>query len=379
MVVNGALLLVMVLLIAGSEAGRRVTGAAWIGHIGGALAAGYLLVLASYVLAMGKRLAVARALLVPLSIAAYGWIVVGYAGVLRIRGRLGPNRELFRAITCLRDGRLEEAALAFERYLPRHPQDLAGLAHATLVSLKLARHEDALRHLDTALSQKRNAEFLVLRALLLSYSGAPEDGLVDIEAALAERPKNGVYHFYRALMLIEARRIDEALEVLSGPARPAKSPDSWYLLSLALTAKGELGKAADAYRRALPIAKVMRIFGPVPWNQMIEAWLLAQMGKLEAAYEAAADTATRNPGDHEALVLQAEVHHRRGETEQALRALEQAGRRNPFVVVEAARDPAFAPLVASPGFPALLGRATSEWEARLLAIRQRPGIAGSGA
>jgi tetratricopeptide (TPR) repeat protein len=247
------------------------------------------------------------------------------------------------------------------------------------VSLKLARYEDALRYLDAALSRDANPELTFLRSLVLYHSGMPEEGLAEIELALAKRPKSWMYHFYRAMMLIEAGRADDALVVLKGPARPFKCPSSWFLIGLAFTIKGESGKAADACSRALPIVKIGRKYGPMPWEQMMEAWLLIQMGRLAEASGAATWTETKNPGDHEALVMQAEIHRRRGDARQALRCLEQAAARSPFSVVALIKDPAFGGLVGIPGFAGLLERATRDWQARLSAIRHRSGIAQSGA
>jgi tetratricopeptide (TPR) repeat protein len=242
--------------------------------------------------------------------------------------------------------------------------------------VKLGRHGEALRYLDAAAIGKNRADALGLRALVLVSTGASEDALRDIDAALVLRPKNSL-HFWRALILVLSGSVDEALDALRGPARPEKLHLNWYPLGLALLKKGDA--AADACARAVPLVTTMRLLGPVPWDEASEAEILARMGKLDLAQKAAARTLTRNPGDHEALWVQALVHTRHGETEHALRILEEAARRNPFVVVDAARDPFFAPLVVSPGFPPLLERATRDWEARLLAIRHRPGIVESGA
>jgi len=375
----GAWLITLICLKLVGGAAGGATGVAWLGSADLFLATGLLLVIGVYLFAVGKRATILRALVVPLGAAVIGWPAVVYAGITQVRARLGPGRDFFRGMIYLRSGDLERAALTFDRYLSRHPSDVAALDHATLVFLKIARYEDALRYLDAALSRDANPELTLLRSLVLFHSGMLEEGLAEIELALAKKPKSWIHHFYRAQMLIEGGRADEALAVLKGPTRPFKCPTSWYLLALAFTTKGESGKAADACSRALPIVKVGRKYGPMPWEQMMAAWLLIQMDRLEEASRAATWTGTKNPGDHEALVMQAEIHRRRGEPGQALRCLEQAAGRSPFSVIAAARDPGLGPLAAIPGFPDLLERATRDWQARLFAIRHRPGVAEDGA
>ena len=373
--VLGAWILASLLAVEGASTIGNALDVGWLPGAGKTLVLVFWLVPVGHCLTIGRFATVERMLLSPMSV----MVSVTYAWIVWLRARLGPDRELFRGIAHLRAGRLEQAATAFDRHLKRKPQNLAGLAHATLCLMALARHEEALGYLDAALRQNGSAEVFSLRALVLSFAGATEDALSDIDAAMAKMPKNRAYHYCRALILVGGGRLDDALEVLKGPASPAKCPPSWYLLSLALALKGEAGKAAHACSRALPILKAARLLGPMPWAQLAEAHILSHMEKLEQAERAIARTLVTNPGDHEALILQAMVHCRSGETHRALQALEQAGRKNPFGVVAAARDPLFAPLVASPGFPALLDRATSEWQACLLAIRQRPGIIQSGA
>jgi tetratricopeptide (TPR) repeat protein len=177
---------------------------------------------------------------------------------------------------------------------------------------------------------------------------------------------------------VQAGRVDEALKVLKGPGRPEKFYLNWYPLSLALSKNGDTTAAADAFSRAAALVATYRLLSPMPWDEADEARMLVQIGKLEQGEKALVRTLARNPGDHEALVAQALLHARRGEDKEALRALEEAGRRNPFAVVETARDPFFAPLARSLWLGPLLARATSEWEAQLLTIRRRPGIAQSG-
>jgi tetratricopeptide (TPR) repeat protein len=361
-----------------AEGSNRVGNAldvGWLTWAGKILVFLFWLVPVGHCLTAGRFATVERILLRPMSV----MVGVTYASIVWLGARLGPGRELFRGIAHLRAGRLEQAATAFDRHLKRKPRDLAGLAHATMCLMKLARHEEALGYLDSALRQKGGAEVLWLRALVLNSSGATEDALRDIDAAIALRPKNRAFHYYRALVLIGGGRIDEALEVLEGPASPAKCPFSWYLLGVVLSAKGEADRAAGACSHALPIVKASRLLGATPWAQLAEAQVLSQMDRLEQAEGAIARTLITNPGDHEALTLQAIIHCRRGERDKALQVLEQAGRRNPFSVVTASRDALLAPLRSSPGFASLVEQATRDWQARLLAIRQRPGIAPSGA
>jgi len=373
--VVGAWLLATFVAVEGTNRVGNALDVGWLPGAGKILVLVLWLVPVGHCLTAGRCATVERALLGPMSV----MVRVTYAWIVWLRARLGPDRELFRGIAHLRAGRLEQAATAFDRHLKRKPLNLSGLAHATLCLMALARQGEALGYLDAALRRNARAEVLSLRALVLSSSGATEDALRDIDTNMALRPKNSAYHYYRALVLVVGGRVDEALEVLKGPARPAKCPFSWYLLGVALSAKGEADKAADAGSRALPILKAARLLGPMPWARLAEAHILSQMERLEQAERAIARTLVSNTGDHEALTLQAIIHCRRGEIDKAFQALEQAGRKNPFSVVSAATDPLFAPLVASPGFPALLERATREWEARLLAIRGRPGVAQNGA
>jgi tetratricopeptide (TPR) repeat protein len=373
--VLGAWVLAIILLMEGTNRVGDALDVGWLPWAGKILALPLCIVPVGHCLAVGRSATAERMLLRPMSV----MVRVTYASIVWLRARLGPDRDLFRGIAHLRAGRLEQAATALDRHLQRKPRNLAGLAHATLCLMELARHEQALGYLDAALRENRSAEVLSLRALVLSSSGATEEALTDIDAAIAQRPKNSAYHYYRALLLVGGGRVDEALEVLKGPASPAKCPGSWYLLSLSLGLKDEARNAADACSRALPVMKAVRLLGPIPWTQLAEAHLLSLMERIDEAERAIAQTMIANPGDHQALTLQAMVDCRRGDTERALQSLEQAERRNPFSVVTATKDRSFAPLVATPGFAALLDRATRDWQARLFAIRHRPGIAEDGA
>lgn len=373
--VVGAWLLITIFVVEGTNRVGDALDVGWLAGAGKILGLVFWLVPVAHCLTAGRCATVERILLGPMSV----MVGVTYASIVWLRARLGPDRELFRGIAHLRAGRLEQAARAFDGHLKRKPQNLAGLAHATLCLMTSARHEEALAYLDAALRQNRSAEVLALRALVLSSVGATEDALSDIDAAIAQRPKNGAYHYYRAQALAGGGRVDEALEVLRGPARPAMCAASWYLLAVTLPAKGEEGDAADACRRALPLARAGRLLGPIPWTQLAEAWLLTYMGRLDQAESAIARSVARYPDDSAPPVVQALVYTLRGQTVDALRSLERTERKDPFLVVQAARNPRFAPLAAIPGFPALLERTTRDWEAHLYAIRHRPGIAPSGA
>jgi len=333
-----------------------------------------------YWLAWGVRCPrLAAALFIPVYRVNFGWLVPIHNAMCRLRAKVGPGRELFRGITHLRQGELEQAVDAFEQHARLSPKELAGLCCAATAFAKLGRYGQALRYLDTAVRQGAHPDVLVFRCLTLLVVGATKEALQDIDAALLLNPKNPRYYYFCALALVQAGRVDEALEVLKGPGRPRRFHLNWWPLSVALQAKGDAVAAADARCRALPFLTAMRMLDQMPWNEAPEAETLARMGKLDQAEKAIIRTLARNPGDHEALVVEALLRALRGETEDAVESLEQAARKNPFVVVQAAQDPAFAPIAASPGFPALLERATQDWQARLLAIRSRPGIAQSGA
>jgi len=339
-----------------------------------------ILVLLAYSLLPGGRgVMLSAAVFVRVYAVAFGWLVpINYA-ICRLRARIGPGRDLFRGITRLREGELEEAVEAFERHLRQSPKELAGLSCATMALLKLGRYDEALRYLDAAVQQGASPDALALRCLALSVVGATEEALQDVEEATLRQPRNRLYPFYKTQVLAQAGRADEALTVLRGPASPERFHLNWWPLSIALQTDGDAAAIADACYRALPFLATMRMSGPMPWNEAPEAELLARMGKLKQSEEAVARTLARNPRDDEVLAVQALVRALRGATEDAVRPLEQAARRNPFVVVQAARDPAFAPLRRSVWFAPLLARAAGEWEARLFAMRHRPGIAQSGA
>jgi tetratricopeptide (TPR) repeat protein len=331
---------------------------------------------ALYLLAPGRRgLALAGRTLVLLFKVAFGWLVPAHSAICRVRARIGPDCDLFRGITHLREGELDQAVLALDRHLRRKPKDIGGLTYATLSSIKLRRYDEGLHYLDAALAGDghRQAELLILRALVLSAMGVTEDALRDIDAALVMKSENARFHCVRAFVLVQAERVDEALEVLKGPAKREKSQLSWIVLSTILSKKNDSAATADACSHAFFLGRTERLLGPMPWDETGEALSLVGMGKLEQGERAAIRTLARNPGDQEALLVQALVHTCRGETDEALRALEEIRPTNPFTVVQAARDPSFAPLAANPRFPSLLDRATKEYESRLLSVRRRPG------
>ena len=338
-----------------------------------------LAILSYSLLPGGKGTTLAAAVFVHLYGASFGWLMhINYA-ICRVRAATGPSRDLCRGLIYLRQGDLEQASAAFERHLRRSPNELAGLLYLTMAFLKLGRHGEALQYLDVAVQQGHHPDALAFRSLVLGAVGAAEEALQDIEAALLRQPGNRLYHSHHAVALVQAGRVEEALKVLSGPASPERLHLNWWPLNLALQERGDTAATADAGYRALPFLATMRVFGPMPWDEAPEADLLARMGKLEESETAAARTLARNPGDAEALAVQAFLRALRGETESAVRPLERASHRNPYAVVNAARHPAFAGLNRSPWFAPLLSRAEAAWQAQLLAIRQRPGIAQSGA
>ena len=358
----------------------------WFEPVGGGLALAFALLLAGtfyWLVRGGGGSAVVGVVMLSLYRIAFALPLLAHRGICRLRAAIGPGRDLFRGIVHLRRGQLEHAVTALERHLRRSPKDLPGLYCVTMALVKLGRYGEALRYLDDAVQRGAHVDALPLRCLIMLEVGASEDALQDIEAALLRQPKNRLYHFCHALALVHAGRPDEALEVLKGPASPERFHQNWWPLSLALQAKADAkadtAATADARCRALAFLAAMRMLSPMPWDEAAEAELFARAGKLEQAEKAIVRTLARNPGDHEALAVEVLLHALRGETEDAVGSLERAGRRNPFVVVKAAQDPALAGIARSPAFAPLLERATSEWEARLLAIRRRPGTAESGA
>jgi tetratricopeptide (TPR) repeat protein len=360
----------------------HAAGVPWLGTAGGAVLLVFVLLLAAafyWLVRGGGGSAVVGAVMVRLYRIAFALPLLVHRGICWLRAAMGPGRDLFRGIVHLRRGQLEQAVTALERHLRRSPKDLAGLFCVTMALVKLGRYNETLRYLDDAVQRGAHVDILPLRCLVMLEVGAPDDALRDVEVALLRQPKNRLYHFFHAIALVQAGRSDEALEVLKGPASPGRFHQNWWPLSLALRAKGDTAAAADASCRALAFLSTMRMLSPMPWDETAEADLLARMGKLDNAEKATVRTLARNPGDHEALAVEALFRVLRGETEDAVRSLEQAGRRNPFVVVKAAQDPAFAPLAATPRFSTLLEQATRDWQVRLLAIRSRPGIAQSGA
>ena len=372
---------IVLAMVASVEIGKAVA-MPWLGFAGMFLVivlTQSLIAIQYWLIRGGKGPRLAAALFVPVYRVNFGWLVLINNAICRLRARTGAGRDLFRGITHLRQGELEQAVGAFERHLRRSPKELAGLFYATMAFAKLGRFDEALRYLDTAVRQGAHPDALIDRCLVLLAVGANEEALQDIDAALRQGPNNRVYHFYHALALVQAGRADEALEVMRGPASPKRFHLNWWPLSLALQAKGDTAAAADARCRALAFLATMRMFNPMDWDEAGEAEILARMGKLEQGEKAVARTLAHNPDDPDALTIQALLRALRGATEDAVRPLEAASQRNPFHVVHAARDPSFAPLMDSPGFAPLLARATSACEARLLAIRQRPGIAESGA
>lgn len=150
-------------------------------------------------------------------------------------------------------GRLEDAERAYRRAVAVRPG--FSEAHNDLGQLlaRTGRWEEAIREFDAALGNMLYKEPYVARcnrALALHRMGRRDDGLAAMRACVAAAPTYCKGRREMGRLLLEEKRVREAVDELSAYARACERvPDAHLQLGLARMKAGDVGAAREAFER----------------------------------------------------------------------------------------------------------------------------------
>jgi tetratricopeptide (TPR) repeat protein len=169
-----------------------------------------------------------------------------------------------------------------------------------------------------------HADALHLLGYLWFQRGDVQRALDLIGRAIALKPADAGFRYNRALILQQARRLDEAAADFREVARlqPADA-GAWAGLGEALLGLGQAGEALDAFERALALA---------PHSAELQSnrgVALRLMGRLDEALAAQEQALESNPADPEAWSNHGNVLNDLGRPEAALASFDHALAINP--------------------------------------------------
>ncbi len=155
----------------------------------------------------------------------------------------------------LSEGAFAEAAQAFREALladPGHAPARLGMAR---LSLGLGLPDPAEQLLDGLLAREpKNAEALVLRALVQEGKGKLDEAIATLSKAAAAAPTAAFTHYQLGRVLCVAERFDRSIAELQAAAQlDPKAVAVAYALGVAFEASGKKGEAIAAFTRALEL------------------------------------------------------------------------------------------------------------------------------
>lgn len=174
--------------------------------------------------------------------------------------------------------------------IPALPPDsrLTGLSHdairsvlAAAQALEAGRTTEAEKHIDALLATyPDHAEVLRLHAGAQNLRGDSHGAIATMRRAVAQRPRDALYHNTLGTALLTHEEYDGALTSLRRAVElDAKLASAWYNLGLAYMRCARPGESADAFRRALALSP-----GLVDARAML-ADMLKASGHLAAAID----------------------------------------------------------------------------------------------
>jgi len=208
-----------------------------------------------------------------------------------------PVRRLY-AVTLLRQGKPKAVLDVIAPALEKAPDDavwlrLAADAHASMRDY--ARATQALER--AALATPENATVQAQLGLLRLAGGDAARGMRELEAAVAASHDSTGPAFGLALLHLERREYDKALDVALGiQTKAPKNPIGFHLAGIALVAAKQTSKAMEAFQHALgldaaywPSVKALARIDEVAGNpdrarSWIEAFLARDPSNVEAHY-----------------------------------------------------------------------------------------------
>lgn len=150
-------------------------------------------------------------------------------------------------------GRLDEAEKAYRRALALRPAYSEAWNNLGQLLAKSRRYDEAVAAFDRALGNMLYKEPYVARCnkgRALWDSGRRDEGFAELKACAAAAPAYCNGHRELGRVLLEERRVKEALEELSAYARYCeKSADAHFQLGLGRMKAGDLEGARAAFRR----------------------------------------------------------------------------------------------------------------------------------
>lgn len=208
-----------------------------------------------------------------------------------------PLRRLY-AVTLLRQGKPKAVLDVIAPVLEKAPDDAAWLRLAADAHASMREYAQATQALErAALATPENATVEAQLGLLRLAGGDAARGMRELEAAVAASHDSTGPAFGLALLHLERREYDKALDVALGiQTKAPKNPIGFHLAGIALVAAKQTSKAMDAFQHALgldsaywPSVKALARIDEVAGNpdrarSWIEAFLARDPSNVEAHY-----------------------------------------------------------------------------------------------
>ena len=177
-------------------------------------------------------------------------------------------------------GHLQEALAAYDRMIALAPDRVSGYAYRSWVLEVMARHDEALRDIDKALSLKTDPTLLLNRGHILLQLQRPADALIAFDQAIAasgDRPHPLIF-FHRGAALTALDRLADALASYDEALR--RQPDygdAFVNRGRVLESLARMEEALASFDRAVTLNPE----APIPRANRLA--LLARMGRRQDA------------------------------------------------------------------------------------------------
>lgn len=243
------------------------------------------------------------------------------------RARTAPGSDpyallVLEALQHMAEGRHEESAKTFDRYLEKVPSDAEAHYLASQARARMGDIEGALARCDAALRRRRAGLWLSGRAILLSRLGRLEEAVAGLTEAVAIDPADWRLKLNRGSLLLMLGRFEEAL--VDGNAVLKEQPHYVMGRTLRASALRQLGRAPEA----LADLDEARKLDPDDLTvRMNRGNVLLQLNRLDEAMSEY--TAATQAGIPMAYVGRGFVHQRSGRPSEAARDFDEAVRLDP--------------------------------------------------
>lgn len=175
-----------------------------------------------------------------------------------------------------------DAIQMYERLLEHVPSDLVRTRQLGHCYHALGRSADALAHYDRLLiARPKDLAVWRARGVVRFRLGDAAGALEDLDAVLAQRPQDGEALYWRASVLYDEERTEQALVAarLACKAAPFRSR-GWFLVAQAANEAGEATEASEARAQHGRLLQVEAAVGPLEQRLLREPGDLANLESL---------------------------------------------------------------------------------------------------